>query len=186
MVAIVAVLGLSASSQVGLLDEISKLGTNLLTVSNGQSLTGGTAELPTTAPGMIGRISWVQQVQSTGTVPGVGAFRNPFIPSVDTNGLTVDAASLDLLPVVATTLADGQYLNAATAQEPVAVAEIKGIQTTGMLAWLIWLSVHIFYLIGLQNRLLVLTRWAFSFVARGRGARLITGNCETPLPPQST
>ena len=36
-----------------------------------------------------------------------------------------------------------------------------------MLAWLIWLSVHVFYLIGLQNRLLVLTRWAFSFVTRG-------------------
>jgi NADH:ubiquinone reductase (H+-translocating) len=76
--------------------------------------------------------------------------------------------------------------NLATIGRARAVAEIKGIQTSGMLAWLIWLSVHIFYLIGLQNRLLVLTRWAFSFVTRGRGARLITGNCETPLPPQST
>ncbi len=47
-----------------------------------------------------------------------------------------------------------------------------------MLAWLIWLSVHIFYLIGLQNRLLVLTRWAFSFVTRGGGARLITGESD--------
>jgi len=52
--AIVAVLGLSASSQAGLLNEINQLGTNLLTVSNGQSFTGGTAELPTTAPAMIG------------------------------------------------------------------------------------------------------------------------------------
>jgi NADH dehydrogenase len=59
-----------------------------------------------------------------------------------------------------------------------AVAEIKGIQVSGLLAWLIWVSVHIFYLIGLQNRLLVLTRWAFSFVTRGRGARLITGSAE--------
>ncbi len=49
--AIVAVLGLSASSQAGLLNEINQLGTNLLTVSNGQNVTGGTAELPTTAPG---------------------------------------------------------------------------------------------------------------------------------------
>jgi putative ABC transport system permease protein len=64
--AIVAVLGLSASSQAGLLNEIDQLGTNLLTVSNGQSLTGGTAEVPLTAPGMIGRIGGVQQVQSTG------------------------------------------------------------------------------------------------------------------------
>jgi NADH dehydrogenase len=68
--------------------------------------------------------------------------------------------------------------NLATIGRAHAVAEIKGIQTSGLLAWLIWLGVHIFYLIGLQNRLLVLTRWAFSFVTRGRGARLITGNQE--------
>src|ERR1700735_3993676 len=68
--AIVAVLGLSASSQAGLLDEINQLGTNLLTVSNGQSFTGGIAELPVAAPGMIGRISGVQQAQTTGTVSG--------------------------------------------------------------------------------------------------------------------
>jgi NADH dehydrogenase len=37
-----------------------------------------------------------------------------------------------------------------------------------------WLVVHIWYLIGFQNRLLVLIRWAFSFMTRGRGARLIT------------
>ena len=70
--AIVAVLGLSASSQAGLLNEINQLGTNLLTVSNGQNFTGGTVELPTTAPAMIGRISGVQQVQTTGTVSGAG------------------------------------------------------------------------------------------------------------------
>jgi len=119
--AIVAVLGLSASSQAGLLNEINQLGTNLLTVSNGQNVTGGTAELPTTAPAMIGRISGVQRVQTTGTVGGTNAYRNPFIPPVNTNALTVQAASLDLLPVVATSVAQGHYLNAATAQEPVAV-----------------------------------------------------------------
>jgi NADH dehydrogenase len=68
--------------------------------------------------------------------------------------------------------------NLATIGRAHAVAEIKGIQVSGLLAWLIWVSVHIFYLIGLQNRLLVLTRWAFSFVTRGRGARLITGSAE--------
>jgi NADH dehydrogenase len=68
--------------------------------------------------------------------------------------------------------------NLATIGRAHAVAEIKGVQVSGLLAWLIWVSVHIFYLIGLQNRLLVLTRWAFSFVTRGRGARLITGSAE--------
>jgi putative ABC transport system permease protein len=151
--AIVAVLGLSASSQAGLLAEINQLGTNLLTVSNGQSLTGGTAELPTTAPGMIGRIGGVQQVQSTGTVSGANAFRTPYIPSVDTNGLTVQAASLDLLPVLATTVAQGHYLNAATAQEPVAVlgaatAKLLGIDRIYP-GERIWVGGQWFYLAGI-------------------------------------
>jgi putative ABC transport system permease protein len=130
--AIVAVLGLSASSQSGLLNEINQLGTNLLTVSNGQSFTGGTAELPTIAPAMIARISGVQQVQTTGAVSGAKAYRNPFIPSANTNGLTVQAASLDLLPVVATSVAQGHYLNAATAQEPVAVLGAGAAQRLGI------------------------------------------------------
>jgi putative ABC transport system permease protein len=151
--AIVAVLGLSASSQAGLLAEINQLGTNLLTVRNGQSVTGGTVELPTVAPAMIGRVSGVQQVQSTGAVPAVGAFRNPFIPSVDTNGLTVEAASLDLLPAVATTVAQGHYLNAATAQEPVAVLGATAAQLLGIdriyRGQRIWVGGQWFYLAGI-------------------------------------
>jgi putative ABC transport system permease protein len=151
--AIVAVLGLSASSQAGLLAEINQLGTNLLTATNGQSVTGGTVELPTAAPAMIGRINGVQQVQSTGTVKGVGAFRNPFIPSVDTNGLTVEATSVDLLPVVATTVAQGHYLNAATAQEPVAVVGATSARLLGIdrvyPGERIWVGGQWFYLAGI-------------------------------------
>ncbi len=130
--AIVAVLGLSASSQAGLLNEISQLGTNLLTVSNGESVTGAPAELPITAPAMIGRIKGVQQVQTTGTVSGADAYRNPYIPSIDTNALTVQAASLDLLPVLATSVAQGRYLNVATAKEPVAVLGAAAAQRLGI------------------------------------------------------
>ena len=54
-----------------------------------------------------------------------------------------------------------------------AVADIKGVHVTGFLAWLLWLGVHIMYLVGFQNRVLVLTRWAFSYVPHGRGARVI-------------
>jgi putative ABC transport system permease protein len=153
--AIVAVLGLSASSQAGLLAEINRLGTNLLTVSNGQSLTGGAAELPTTAPGMISRIGGAQQVQSTGEVSGVNAYRTPYIPSVDTNGLTVQAASLDLPPVLATTVAQGHYLNAATAQEPVAVLGAAAAQLLGIDRLYpgerIWVDGQWFYLAGILN-----------------------------------
>jgi putative ABC transport system permease protein len=151
--AIVAVLGLSASSQAGLFDEISRLGTNLLTVSNGQSLTGATAELPTTAPGMIGRIGGVQQVQSTGVVSGANAYRTPYIPAVETNGLTVRAASLDVLPVLATTVALGRYLNAATAREPVAVLGAAAAQLLGIdriyPAERIWVGGQWFYVAGI-------------------------------------
>jgi putative ABC transport system permease protein len=151
--AIVAVLGLSASSQAGLLAEINRLGTNLLTVSNGQSLTGGTAELPIAAPAMIGRISGAEQVQSTGIVNGSNAYRTPFIPSVDSNGLTVQAASLELLPVVATTVAEGHYLNAATVQEPVAVLGALAARLLGVdhiyPGERIWLGGQWFYLAGM-------------------------------------
>ena len=69
--------------------------------------------------------------------------------------------------------------NLATIGRARAVAEIKRVHFGGPLAWLLWLGIHIFYLIGFQNRLLVLLRWSFSFLTRGRGARLITGE-ETP------
>jgi len=129
--AIVAVLGLSSSSEAGLLAEINHLGTNLLTVTNGQSLFGQTAELPIAAPGMIGRIGPVTAVQYTGATTAE-AFRSPLIPSIDTNALSVDAASLGLLPDVDTTLAEGRYLNAATAAEPVCVLGAAAAQRLGI------------------------------------------------------
>jgi NADH dehydrogenase len=65
--------------------------------------------------------------------------------------------------------------NLATIGRAKAVADVKGLQLSGLLAWVTWLFVHLFYLIGLQNRILVFTRWTFSFLTHGRGARLITG-----------
>ena len=130
--AITAVLGLSASSQAGLLAEIARLGTNLLTVQNGQTITGGTAELPVAAPGMIARLPGVIQVQDTGTVNNVNAFRSPLIPSGDTNALTVAATSLDLPATAGTSVAHGSYLNPATAREPVAVLGAAAAQRLGI------------------------------------------------------
>jgi NADH:ubiquinone reductase (H+-translocating) len=63
--------------------------------------------------------------------------------------------------------------NLATIGRARAVADIKGLRLSGFLAWWTWLAVHLFYLIGFQNRLLVLIRWSFSFFSHGRGARLI-------------
>jgi NADH dehydrogenase len=55
-----------------------------------------------------------------------------------------------------------------------AVAQVDGLRFSGVVAWLAWLVVHIYYLIGFQNRLVVMIRWAYSYLTRGRGSRLIT------------
>jgi putative ABC transport system permease protein len=153
---IVAVLGLSASSQAGLLAEINKLGTNLLTVTNGQTLFGQTAELPLAAPGMIGRIGPVFDVQYVGAVSNANVYKSPFVPSVDTNALSVEASSLGLPGAVGTTVAQGQYLNAADQYEPVAVLGAAAAQRLGVdhvfAGERIWLGGMWFYVIGILNQ----------------------------------
>ncbi len=64
--------------------------------------------------------------------------------------------------------------NLATIGRAAAVADIKGLHLSGFLAWITWLVVHLWYLVGFQNRVLVFIRWFVSFVTHGRGARLIT------------
>jgi NADH dehydrogenase len=56
-----------------------------------------------------------------------------------------------------------------------AVADIRGLQFGGAPAWLTWLFIHIMFLVGMENRVVVFTRWALSFVSRGRGQLLMTG-----------
>ena len=149
---IVAVLGLSSSSQAGLLAEIDRLGTNLLTVTNGQTFTGGTAKLPFAAPSRIGRIGPVTQVQYIGDTK-VNAYRSPLIPSLNTNALTVAAASLGLPRTVGTSLARGRYLNAATAREPTAVLGAAAAQRLGIdrlyRGERIWVGGQWFYVVGI-------------------------------------
>jgi NADH dehydrogenase len=72
--------------------------------------------------------------------------------------------------------------NLATIGRGAAVADLTGVKLSGLLAWITWLVVHLFYLIGFENRLLVLTQWAFSFFTHGRGARLITEAARTSVP----
>jgi NADH dehydrogenase len=64
--------------------------------------------------------------------------------------------------------------NLATIGRAAAVAEVKGLRLSGFVAWLTWLVIHLYYLVGFQNRLLVLIRWSFSFTVRSRGALLIS------------
>jgi putative ABC transport system permease protein len=152
--AIVAVLGLSSSAQAGLLNEIAQLGTNLLVVQNGQTLSGQTAELPEQAPAMISRIGPVTEVQETGSVNG-NVYRNPLIPTIDTSAISIDAASLGLLRTVGASVAQGSYLNAATAQEPVCVLGAAAAQRLGIdrvfSGERIWLDTMWCYVAGILN-----------------------------------
>jgi putative ABC transport system permease protein len=130
--AIVAVLGLAASAKQGLLAEIARLGTNLLTVTSGQTFSGATAELPVTAPDMIGRLSGVTDVQDTGTVNGVNAYKSPLVPTIETNAISVDAVTPALPDASGTEIAQGRFLNAATAREPVAVLGAEAARLLGI------------------------------------------------------
>ena len=154
--AIVAVLGLAASSKAALLTEISKLGTNLLTVTNGQTLAGDTAELPQAAPGMIGQLPGATAVQAIGAVNSVNVYKSPYVPSTHTNAIAVDAATLKLPGVVRTSLAQGRFLNAATAHEPVAVLGSAAAQRLGIdrirPGERIWVGDQWFYVTGILHQ----------------------------------
>ncbi len=129
--AIVGVLGLSASSAAGLNAEIAALGTNLLTVQNGQGFSGQPTELPLYAPAMISRLHGVYAVQTTGAT-SASVYRSPLIPPVNTNALSVDAASLRLPAAAGTSLAQGRFLNAATQHEPDCVLGAAAAQLLGI------------------------------------------------------
>jgi putative ABC transport system permease protein len=130
--AIVAILGLSASSQAGLLAEIDRLGTNLLTVEAGQSLTGQEAQLPLEAPGRITLLDNVQVLAHTGLMKNAKVYRNSVIPAAESGGLQVRASSLDLPAVLGTHIARGAWLNAGTAHEPVAVLGAVAAERLGI------------------------------------------------------
>ena len=154
--AIVTVLGLAASAQAALLAEIARLGTNLLTVTNGQTFSGGPARLPGAAPGMIARLPGVTAVQATGAVSGVSVYKSPYIPAINTNAVSIDAATTGLPAVAGTSLATGQFLNAATAREPVAVlgaatAQLLGIDRVRP-GERIWAGRQWFYVTGILKQ----------------------------------
>jgi NADH dehydrogenase len=69
----------------------------------------------------------------------------------------------------------------ATIGKAAAVADIAGLHLSGLVAWLMWLFVHILFLIGFRNRFVVIVEWAWTYVRNDRGARLITGDVEPLL-----
>ncbi|WP_369431900.1 ABC transporter permease [Glycomyces amatae] len=136
--AMVAVVGISSSSRAELDRTLEALGTNLLRVEPGTSMMSGeTGVLPYEAVAMIGRIDPVQDVAAVGRVPDTGVYRSDRIPEGQSGGMTVAAAELDLPATVGAELADGVWLNEATARYPSVVlgasaAEQMGITGAGV------------------------------------------------------
>lgn len=134
--AMVAVLGISNAGQADLMNRISRLGTNLLTVSPGRDLFGQDAELPLNAVEMVERIGPVESVTATGQLSGVTVRRTDRIDPLAGGGIGVAAARDDLLATVGGTVRDGSFLNGATGRYPAVVlgsvaAERLGIDRTG-------------------------------------------------------
>lgn len=118
--AIVAVLGISASGRADLLATLDELGTNLLRVEPGAGIFGTGSEVPEDAADMTLRIRPVQQVTVT-TSAEATVRRNDLIPELETSGISVLAADIDLLEVLRGDVDHGRFIDAATAQVPTMV-----------------------------------------------------------------
>jgi putative ABC transport system permease protein len=129
--AMVAVLGISASSRADLLATLDRLGTNLLTVTPGQTLFGEDASLPKESVGMIGRIGPVESVSATGTVSAT-IRRSDLIPPQQTGGIAVRAARTDLLEALGGAVRSGRFLDAATERYPAVVLGAVAAERLGI------------------------------------------------------
>ncbi|MCA2216785.1 ABC transporter permease [Jidongwangia harbinensis] len=130
--AMTAVVGISASSRADLDRALAALGTNLLTVGPGNTMFGDAAKLPAESVAMISRIGPVREVAATGTVAGAQVYRSDRIPAAETGGISVQAAHLDLPGTVGAALADGIWLNAATARYPAVVLGATAARRLGI------------------------------------------------------
>jgi putative ABC transport system permease protein len=118
--AMVAVVGVSASAQANLLAEIDSLGTNLLTVTPGQTFLGQNEVLPATSVPMIAGMHDVLDDVAVYQL-SENVYRSPFVPTEQTGGIGVDAAGDNLPEVVGTTLASGNFLDRVSSRYPEAV-----------------------------------------------------------------
>jgi putative ABC transport system permease protein len=151
--AMIAVVGISASSRAEIDRQIEALGSNLLTVEPGQTLgSGETAVLPAESVDMVARIGPVTAVSAVGEVDDAFVYRTDKIEELKTNGITTMAARPDLLETVSGEVASGRWLDEALAAYPTVVlgattAGRLGIsETDGSVA--VWLGEEWFAVVG--------------------------------------
>jgi putative ABC transport system permease protein len=155
--AIVAVLGITRSSQADLLAQIDRLGTDLLTVVNGRSIDGQEAQLPTRAAGMLGQVDGVRQVAPTAQLTGVNVYRTDKVPAAQTGALAVRACDPALLGTLDGRLRHGGFLSPATARYPATVLGYQAAATLGIARLeqptRVWLGGHWFTVVGILEPL---------------------------------
>ncbi|TDD68299.1 ABC transporter permease [Actinomadura darangshiensis] len=145
----VAVIGISSSSKEDLLRRLDRLGTNLLTAKPGDTLFGDKAELPESAPGMVGRIGPVTAVGATGSVTAT-VRRTDRIPDEVTQGIAVQAATPDLLGTLGVGTASGSRLNAGTGRYPGVVLGSEAARRLGLdrAGGQVWIGGRWFVVVG--------------------------------------
>jgi putative ABC transport system permease protein len=153
--AMVAVVGVSASSQANLLATIDALGTNLLTVTPGTTFFGNAEVLPDTSVPMIDHMANVDGAVAVYQLSSATVLRSPFVPSEETGGIGVDAAGTNMLGIVGTKLAAGHFLDAASENFPEVVLGAQAASTlditslTGHIQ--VWLGGTWFNVIGIMK-----------------------------------
>ncbi len=152
--AIVGVLGISQSSESGLLKELDQLG-NLITVQASNTAFGQQTELPTTSEGMVSRIGPVTNVTELGAISDTYVYRNSLVPAIDTNGISLSATDAALPDTLGATIAHGTFLNGATTHFPAVVLGAESASLLGIndLAnpTQVWIAGHWFTVVGILN-----------------------------------
>jgi len=154
--ALVAVLGITRSSQADLLARIDRLGTNLLTVVNGRALSGDEVPLPVTAAASIGRTDGVLASTPTAVMTGIGAYRTDRVPAYRGGSMTVRATDPSLMSTLDGRLARGVFLNDATVRYPVAVLGYNAATSLGLTdvdGQRIWVGGHWYAVAGILEPL---------------------------------
>jgi putative ABC transport system permease protein len=152
----VAVFGISSSGRAQLIAQIDALGTNLLTVTPGQSFSGAGTTLPATAPPMVRRIGPVQAAAAIGDVTA-NVYRTDKIPSVNSQAIAVYSAGTNLLTTLQGHLAHGRFLTAVTARYPAVVLGAAAAAALGIDradgSVQVWLGNQWFSVVGIMDRL---------------------------------
>lgn len=151
--AMVGVVGVSASSQARLQEQLRALGTNMLTARSGADLSGTDLILPEDAVGRTLMIPGVTDAASTSTLSGVSVYRSRLSDPNATGGIITMAADTNLLKVVSGTMKKGVWLNDATANYPGVVLGSKAAQLLGVVepGTQVWLGGMSFTVLGIMD-----------------------------------